>query len=62
MKLQVEINREYLEKALDLAAGSSTRAANMKGINPMIRELHLKDAASWVDAKRTIVEVPEKQK
>lgn len=57
MAIRIEINREYLEKALDLAAGSSTRAANQKGINPMIRELHLKDAALWVDAKRSISEV-----
>lgn len=57
MAFRVEINREYLEKALDLAAGSSTRAANQKGINPQIRELHLKDAAAWTDAKRTITEV-----
>lgn len=57
MALRVEIAREYLEKALDMAAGSSTRAANQKGVNPLIRELHLKDAASWTDAKRTITEV-----
>lgn len=57
MALRVEINREYLEKALDLAAGSSTRAANQKGVNPLIRELHLKDAAAWTDAKRSITEV-----
>lgn len=57
MAFRVEIAREYLEKALDLAAGSSTRAANQKGINPLIRELHLKDASAWTDAKRTITEV-----
>jgi hypothetical protein len=57
MALRVDIAREYLEKALDLAAGSSTRAANQKGTNPMIRELHLKDAAAWTDAKRSISEV-----
>lgn len=57
MALKVEINREYLEKALDMAAGSSTRAANQKGVNPMIREIHLKDAAAWTEAKRSITEV-----
>lgn len=57
MALRVEINREYLEKALDLAAGSSTRAANQKGVNQLIREIHLKDAAAWIDAKRSITEV-----
>lgn len=57
MAFRIDIQREYLEKALDLAAGSSTRAANQKGINPLIRELHLKDAAAWTDAKRSISEV-----
>ncbi len=57
MAIRVEINRQYLEKALDLAAGSSTRAANQKGINPLIRELHLQDATAWTDAKRSITEI-----
>lgn len=62
MAIRIEINREYLEKALDLAAGSSSRAANSKGINPLIRELHLKDAAAWTDAKRSIVEIENHKK
>lgn len=57
MAFRVEINREFLEKAFDLAAGSSTRAANQKGVNPMIRDIHLKDAGIFTDAKRTITEV-----
>jgi hypothetical protein len=57
MAFRIDLNRDYLEKALELAAGSSTRAANQKGINPLIRDLHLKDAALWTDAKRTITEV-----
>lgn len=57
MAFRIEINREYLEKALDLAAGSSTRAANGKAVNPLIRDLHLKDAATWTDAKRTLQEI-----
>lgn len=57
MALRIEINREYLEKALDLASGASTRASNQKGLNPMIRELHQKDAALWIDAKRSITEI-----
>lgn len=57
MALRIEINREYLEKALDLAIGSSTRASNQKGLNPLIRELHQKDAKLWTDAKMGITEV-----
>lgn len=57
MALRIECNREYLEKALDMAAGSATRAANQKGVNPMIRDLHLKDAQLFTDAKRSISEV-----
>jgi len=57
MAIRVEINRDYLEKALDMAAGAATRASNQKGINPLIREIHQKDAAAWVDAKRSITEV-----
>lgn len=56
MGLKIEINREYLEKALDLAIGSSTRASNQKGINPMIREIHQKDAKIYLDAKTSITE------
>lgn len=57
MALRIEINRDYLEKALDLAIGSSTRASNQKGLNPMIRELHQKDAKLWMDAKAGITEI-----
>lgn len=56
MALRVEINREYLEKALDLAAGSSTRASNQAGLNPLIREIHQKDAKAFKDAKISITE------
>lgn len=57
MAIRVEINKEMMEKALDFAAGSATRASNQKGINPLIRELHAKDAALFVDAKRSMTEV-----
>lgn len=57
MPLRVDLHRDYLEKALDLAIGSSTRASNTKGLNPMIRELHQKDAKLWADAKAGITEV-----
>jgi hypothetical protein len=60
MILQIDIAREYLEKALDLAAGSSTRASNQKGINPLIREIHQKDAKAYVDAAKTITETKSK--
>lgn len=61
MAYKLEISKEYLEKALDLAAGASTRASNAKGINPLIREIHQKDARAYVDAKLTIEEVPSKK-
>lgn len=57
MALKIEISKEYLEKALDLAAGSSTRASNAKGINPLIREIHQKDARAYIDAKVSIEEL-----
>lgn len=60
MILQVEINREYLEKALDYAAGAATRASNAKGINPMIRELHQKDSKIYENAAKSITEVKAK--
>lgn len=56
MPLIVEISKEYLEKALELAEGSSTRASNQKGINPLIREIHQKDARAFKDARLTITE------
>lgn len=60
MPVKVEISKEYLEKALEMAAGSSTRASNQKGINPLIRELHQKDARAFLDAKLSIEELPKK--
>lgn len=57
MAVKVEISKEYLEKALELAEGSSTRASNAKGINPLIREIHQKDARAFRDARLTIEEV-----
>jgi hypothetical protein len=57
MALRIEIHRDYLEKALELAIGSSTRASNQKGLNPMIRELHQKDAKIYTDAKIGITDV-----
>lgn len=57
MAVKVEISKEYLEKALDLASGSSTRASNQKGINPLIREIHQKDARAFMDAKLSIEEL-----
>lgn len=57
MALRIDINKEYLEKALDLAIGAATRASNQKGVNPLIREIHQKDAKLWLDAKIGITEV-----
>lgn len=54
--LKVDLDKGYLEKALEMAAGAATRASNQKGINPMIRELYQKDAKIYGDAARTIVE------
>lgn len=57
MALRVEISKEYLEKALNLANGASTRASNQAGLNPLIREIHQKDARAFLDAKMSITEV-----
>lgn len=57
MALKVEGNREYLEKALDLAKGASTRASNQAGLNPAIRLIHQKDAQIFLDMKTSITEV-----
>lgn len=57
MAFRVDINRDYLEKALEYAAGAATRASNAKGINPMIRELHQKDAKIYDEARKSISEV-----
>lgn len=57
MAFRIDINKDYLEKALDLAIGAATRASNQKGLNPMIRELHQKDAAIWNAAKIGITEI-----
>lgn len=57
MALRIEIKREYLEKALDLAKGASTRASNQAGLNPLIREIHQTDAKAFADAKLQITEI-----
>lgn len=57
MALKVEINRDYLEKALEYAEGSATRASNQKGLNEMIRKLHQQDAKIFKDARASITEV-----
>lgn len=62
MILQVEINRDYLEKALEYAAGAATRASNAKGINPAIRALHQQDCKLYEAALKSIVEVPAAKK
>jgi len=60
MKCSVALDKSYLEKALDLAIGSCSRAANMKGQNPLIREIHEKDMRLFVDAKASIEEIKVK--
>lgn len=57
MALRVELDKGYLEKALEYAEGSATRASNQKGLNAMIRELHQKDARIFRDARLSITEV-----
>lgn len=57
MALRVEGNREMLEKALDYAQGAATRASNQAALNPLIREIHQKDARQYVDMKASITEV-----
>lgn len=54
--MQIKIDKTMLERALDLAIGSCSRAANQKGINPLIREIHEKDMRIYVDAKASIVD------
>lgn len=54
--MQIKISKQMLERAIDLAIGSCSRAANQKGINPMIREIHEKDMREYVDAKASMVE------
>lgn len=56
MAMKLDISKEYLEKALVTAEDSATRASNAKGINPLIREIHQKDARAFRDARLTIVE------
>lgn len=56
MPMKLDISKEYLEKALELAEGASTRASNAKGINPLIREIHQKDARAFRDARLSIAE------
>lgn len=55
--LKVDLTKEYMEKALEQAAGAATRASNSKGINALIREFYQKDAKLFMDAARSIVEV-----
>lgn len=57
MALRLEGNREYLEKALDYAKGAATRASNQAGLNPLIREIHQKDAKAFIDMKASISEI-----
>lgn len=56
MPYRIEIAKEYLEKALEYAEGSATRASNQKGLNEMIRQLHQKDAKIFRDARLGIQE------
>lgn len=57
MAFRVELAKEYLEKALEYAEGSATRASNQKGLNEMIRQLHQKDAKLFRDARVSMQEV-----
>lgn len=57
MALRIELAKSYMEKALEYAEGSATRASNQKGLNPMIRELHQKDARLFKDARLSMTEV-----
>lgn len=57
MAWRVELEKSYLEKALEYAEGSATRASNQKGLNEMIRQLHQKDAKIFRDARANLTEV-----
>lgn len=57
MAYRVDLAKEYLEKALEYAEGSATRASNQKGLNQQIRELHQKDAKLFRDARHSLTEV-----
>lgn len=57
MALRVDLEKSYLEKALEYAEGSATRASNQKGLNQLIRELHQKDAKIFREARLGITEV-----
>jgi len=56
MPYRVDLAKDYLEKALEYAEGSATRASNQKGLNEMIRQLHQKDAKLFRDARVTMQE------
>lgn len=57
MAFRIDLPREYLMKALEQAEASALRASNQKGVNPLIKEIHLKDAKTYGDAKTTITEI-----
>lgn len=57
MAYRVDLAKDYLEKALEYAEGSATRASNQKGLNEMIRQLHQKDAKLFRDARMSITEI-----
>lgn len=57
MAFRIEIGRPALEKALEIAQASAVRASNQKGVNPLIKEIHLKDAETYRAAMITITEV-----
>lgn len=57
MAYRVDLEKSYLEKALEYAEGSATRASNQKGLNEMIRQLHQKDAKLFRDARQSLTEV-----
>lgn len=57
MPWRLDLDKAYIEKALEYAEGSATRASNQKGLNEMIRQLHQKDAKLFRDARVTMTEV-----
>lgn len=57
MAYRVDLDKGYLEKALEYAEGSATRASNQKGLNEAIRMLHQKDAKIFRDARVGLTEV-----
>jgi hypothetical protein len=57
MAWRIDLEKSYIEKALEYAEGSATRASNQKGLNEMIRQLHQKDAKLFRDARVSMTEV-----